>query len=215
MQEIKNNLATLQNKITRLASHPVSLIAVSKAFPESYIRVALEAGHRVFGENKIQEAQQKWQTLKADYPDSKLHFIGTLQSNKARLAVSLCDVIHSLDRPRLAHALAEESQKQGRTPRLFVQLNTGGEEQKSGIPPAEAEAFIRHCRQDYDLNIVGLMCLPPRGEDPVPHFALLAKIAKDNGLPALSMGMSGDYAQALACGATHIRLGTAIFGQRP
>jgi PLP dependent protein len=192
----------------------VSLVAVSKTFPAAAILPALEAGHRVFGENRVQEAKAKWPALRARFPDLELHLIGPLQSNKAREAVELFDAIHTVDRPKIAMALAEEIARQGKRPRLFVEVNTGGEEQKAGVPPEAADAFIRECREQYGLPIEGLMCIPPFDEPPAPHFALLQKIARRNALSGLSMGMSADFQSAIAFGATHVRVGSAIFGAR-
>jgi len=174
----------------------------------------LAAGQRVFGENRVQEAMAKWPALRARFPASELHLVGPLQSNKAKEAVALFDAIHSVDRPSLCEALAREIAKQGRAPLLFAEINTGGEPQKSGVLPQEADDLLRRCRESYRLPIAGLMCLPPLGEPPAPHFALTAKIADRNGLRLLSMGMSADFAQAIAFGATHVRVGTAIFGER-
>ena len=188
--------------------------AVSKTHGAERIRPLLEAGYRIFGENRVQEAAAKWPALKADYPDIELHLVGPLQSNKAKEAVALFDVIETVDRPKIARALAAEMDRQERTPRLFIQVNTGEEDQKAGIAPDEADAFIAQCREEFGLVIDGLMCIPPMGDDPAPHFALLAKIAARNRLTALSMGMSGDYAVAVRLGATHVRIGTAIFGER-
>jgi pyridoxal phosphate enzyme (YggS family) len=192
----------------------VTLIAVSKMFPAEAILPALEAGHRVFGENRVQEAKAKWPALRARFPDLELHLIGPLQSNKAREAVELFDAIHTVDRPKIAMALAEEIARQGKRPRLFVEVNTGGEEQKAGVLPESADAFIRECREPYRLIIEGLMCIPPFDEPPAPHFALLQKIARRNALTGLSMGMSADFQRAIAFGATHVRVGSAIFGAR-
>lgn len=192
----------------------VTLIAVSKTFPVEAVEPVLAAGHRVFGENRVQEAKAKWPALRERYPDVELHLIGPLQSNKARDAVTLFDVIHSLDRPSLAEALVREMERTGRRPRLFVQVNTGEEPQKAGVAPAEADAFIAQCRDTWKLPVVGLMCIPPVDEPPSPHFALLAKIAARNGLSCLSMGMSADFEQAVMLGATHVRVGSAIFGAR-
>jgi len=192
----------------------VTLIAVSKTFPVEAVEPVLAAGHRVFGENRVQEAKAKWPALRERYPDVELHLIGPLQSNKARDAVTLFDVIHSLDRPSLAEALVREMERTGRRPRLFVQVNTGEEPQKAGVAPAEADAFIAQCRDRWKLPVVGLMCIPPVDEPPSPHFALLAKIAARNGLSCLSMGMSADFEQAVMLGATHVRVGSAIFGAR-
>jgi pyridoxal phosphate enzyme (YggS family) len=192
----------------------VTLVAVSKTLSADAIAPVLAAGQRVFGENRVQEAMAKWPALKTDYPGSALHLVGPLQSNKAKEAVALFDAIHSVDRPSLCEALAREIARQGRTPLLFAEINTGGEPQKSGVLPQEADAFLDRCRQTYGLPIAGLMCLPPHEEPPAPHFALTAKIARRNGLRLLSMGMSADFALAIAFGATHVRVGTAIFGER-
>ncbi|MEZ2409999.1 hypothetical protein GGC47_005139 [Bosea sp. OAE752] len=192
----------------------VTLIAVSKTKPAEQIAEVLEAGQRVFGENYVQEAKAKWPALKARFPDAELHMIGPLQSNKAREAVELFDAIHSLDRESLAKELAREIARSGRAPRLFVQVNTGEEPQKGGIAPGETDAFLARCRDVHGLAIEGLMCIPPEAEPPSPHFALLAKIAARNGLKGLSMGMSADYEAAIQLGATHVRIGSAIFGAR-
>jgi pyridoxal phosphate enzyme (YggS family) len=192
----------------------VTLVAVSKTFGAEAIAPVLAAGQPVFGENRVQEALAKWPALKADYPATELHLVGPLQSNKAKEAVGLFDAIHSVDRPSLCEALAREIAKQGRTPLLFAEINTGGEAQKSGVLPQEADGFLERCRQTYGLAIAGLMCLPPLGEPPAPHFGLTAMIARRNGLRLLSMGMSADFALAIAFGATHVRVGTAIFGER-
>ena len=192
----------------------VTLIAVSKTFAADAIAPVIAAGQRVFGENRVQEAKAKWPPLMAAYPGLALHLIGPLQSNKAKEAVALFDAIHSVDRPSLCAALAKEIAAQGRHPQLFVQINTGEEPQKAGIAPDDADAFITACREDYGLDISGLMCIPPVEEAPAPHFALTAKIAARNGLTNLSMGMSADFATAIQFGATHIRVGSAIFGRR-
>jgi len=192
----------------------VTLVAVSKTFGAEAILPVLDAGQRVFGENRVQEAKAKWPALRERYPDIELHLIGPLQSNKAKEAVALFDAIHTVDRPKIAEALAAEIAKQGRKPKLFIEVNTGGEEQKAGIAPENADAFINDCREKYALAIEGLMCIPPFDQPPAPHFALLAKIAARNGLTKLSMGMSADYASAIAFGATHVRVGSAIFGER-
>jgi pyridoxal phosphate enzyme (YggS family) len=192
----------------------VTLVAISKTFGPEAVEPAIAAGQRVFGENRVQEAKAKWPPLKVRYPDIELHLVGPLQSNKARDAVALFDAIHSVDRPGLAAVLAREIAQQGRRPILFVEVNTGGEPQKAGVLPQEADAFIAACRETYGLQIAGLMCIPPAEEAPAPHFALLAKIAKRNGLALLSMGMSADFAVAIRFGATHVRVGTAIFGAR-
>jgi len=192
----------------------VELVAVSKTFPVEAIEPFLEAGQRVFGENRVQEAKEKWPALRERFPDVELHLIGPLQTNKAREAVALFDAIETLDRPSLAKVLATEIQRAGRAPKLFVQVNTGAEPQKAGVLPQEADAFIAQCRNEYGLAPVGLMCLPPIDEQVSPHFALLAKIAARNGLTELSMGMSVDYALAIHLRATYVRIGSAIFGER-
>jgi pyridoxal phosphate enzyme (YggS family) len=193
----------------------VTLIAVSKTFGADAIEPVIAAGQRVFGENRVQEAKAKWPALRARHGELELHLIGSLQSNKAKDAVALFDCVHSVDRPSLAEALAKEVQKQGRQPRLFVEVNTGAEPQKAGVLPEAADAFLASCRETFGLRIDGLMCIPPAEEAPAPHFALAAKIAKRNGLTLLSMGMSADFKVAVAFGATHVRVGTAIFGGRP
>ena len=192
----------------------VALVAVSKTFGPEAIEPVLAAGQRVFGENRVQEAQGKWPDLKAVFPDVELHLIGPLQSNKVKEAVALFDVIHTVDRPSVAQALAKEIARQGKAPRLLVQVNTGEEAQKAGVVPQVADAFIAACRDDYGLAINGLMCIPPVEQSPGPHFALLAKIAARNGLSMLSMGMSSDFETAIEVGATHVRVGSAIFGTR-
>jgi pyridoxal phosphate enzyme (YggS family) len=192
----------------------VTLIAVSKTFNADAIAPVIETGQRVFGENRVQEAKAKWPGLMSVYPGIALHLIGPLQSNKAKEAVALFDAIHSVDRPSICEALAKEIASQKRQPQLFVQLNTGEEPQKAGIAPAEADAFIASCREKYGLAISGLMCIAPVDDAPAPHFALTAKIAARNGLSNLSMGMSADFAIAIQFGATHIRVGSAIFGTR-
>jgi len=192
----------------------VSLIAVSKTFGADAIVPVIAAGQRVFGENRVQEAKAKWPELKARHPDIALHLIGPLQSNKAKEAVALFDAIHSVDRPSLCAALAKEIGRQARAPQLFIEINTGAEPQKAGVLPEAADGFLRDCRDTYGLTIAGLMCIPPADEAPAPHFALTAKIAARNGLALLSMGMSADYEIAIRFGATHVRVGTAIFGAR-
>jgi PLP dependent protein len=196
-------------------SRSVTLVAISKTFGADAIGPVIGAGQRVFGENRVQEAKAKWPALKERHPGIELHLVGPLQSNKARDAVALFDAIHSVDRPSLAEALAREVEKQGRKPTLFVEINTGAEPQKSGVLPQEADAFLRDCRARYGLAVAGLMCIPPVDEPPAPHFALTAKIAQRNGLSLLSMGMSADFPVAIVFGATHVRVGTAIFGARP
>ena len=192
----------------------VTLIAVSKTSAADAIVPVIEAGARVFGENRVQEAKTKWPELMSTYPDVALHLIGPLQSNKAKEAVALFDAIHSVDRPSICEALAKEFESQKRRPELFVQLNTGEEPQKAGVAPDEADAFIAAAREKYGLSISGLMCIPPVNDAPAPHFALTAKIAARNGLKNLSMGMSADFAIAIQFGATHVRVGSAIFGHR-
>jgi pyridoxal phosphate enzyme (YggS family) len=192
----------------------VSLVAVSKTFAADAIEPVIAAGHKAFGENRVQEAKTKWPALLARTPGLELHMIGPLQSNKVKEAVALFDAIHSVDRPSLCEALAKEIGKQGRRPILFVEINTGAEAQKAGVLPQDADAFLARCRDSYGLTVGGLMCIPPADEAPAPHFALTAKIAARNGLRLLSMGMSTDYATAIAMGATHVRVGSAIFGSR-
>jgi len=193
----------------------VALVAVSKTIPAQGILPALEAGQRLFGENYVQEAKAKWPDLRARYPDVELHLVGPLQSNKAREAVELFDVIHSLDRLSLAAALAKEIERTGRTPKLLIQVNTGDEPQKGGVSPAHVDTLLSECRETHGLAIQGLMCIPPAEAPPSAHFALLARIAARHNLPILSMGMSADYPAAIQMGATHVRVGTAIFGARP
>jgi pyridoxal phosphate enzyme (YggS family) len=191
----------------------VQLLAVSKVQPLERVEAVLEQGHRLFGENRVQEAAGKWPDFQARFPDAKVHLIGPLQSNKARQALELFSAIHSVDRPKLATALARLAQELGHCPDLFIQVNTGEEPQKAGIAPRDADAFVAECRA-LDLPVKGLMCIPPAEETPSLHFALLRKIAERNGLSGLSMGMSSDFEQAIAFGATHIRVGSAIFGER-
>src|SRR3979409_305635 len=217
---LPNGLPTVEQDIARACKEArrdrasVTLIAVSKTFDAGAIVPVIEAGQCVFGENRVQEAKAKWPALISAYPPIALHLIGPLQSNKAKEAVALFDAIHSLDRPSLCEALAREINSQKRQPELFVQLNTGEEPQKAGIAPGEADAFIASCRDKYGLVISGLMCIPPVDEAPAPHFSLTAKIAARNGLKHLSMGMSADFAAAIQLGATHVRVGSAIFGAR-
>ena len=215
-----NALAHVEAEIARACKEAgrdrasVTLIAVSKTFTAEAIMPVIDNGQRVFGENRVQEAKAKWPDLMAAHPDLVLHLIGPLQSNKAKEAVALFHAIHSVDRPSICQALAKEIKSQNRHPELFVQINTGEEPQKAGIAPQEADAFIASCRDIYGLSISGLMCIPPVDEAPAPHFALTAKIAARNGLSKLSMGMSADFATAIKFGATHVRVGSAIFGQR-
>ncbi|HWE78204.1 MAG TPA: YggS family pyridoxal phosphate-dependent enzyme [Pseudolabrys sp.] len=192
----------------------VTLVAVSKTFAAAEIEPAIASGQRVFGENRVQEAKAKWPLLVEQHAGISLHLIGPLQSNKAKEAAALFDAIHSVDRESLCAALAKEIEKQGKSPTLFVQVNTGAEPQKAGVLPEQTDAFLAACRDSYGLTISGLMCIPPAEEAPGPHFALLAKIARRNGLDLLSMGMSADFASAIAMGATHVRVGSAIFGGR-
>jgi pyridoxal phosphate enzyme (YggS family) len=193
----------------------VKLVAVTKTVPPAEIEQAIAAGQRVFGENRVQEAHAKWPAVRERHPGIELHLIGPLQSNKVRDAVALFDVIETVDRPKLARALAEEMARVNKHPRLFVQIKTGEEQQKAGVVPAEADAFIALCRDTFALAVDGLMCIPPLDEEPAMHFALLAKIAARNGVTELSMGMSGDFVRAIPFGATYVRVGTAIFGPRP
>ena len=192
----------------------VRLLAVSKTFDTAAVEPVVAAGHRLFGENRVQEAQGKWPALKDRWPDIDLHLIGPLQSNKAKQAIALFDCIHTVDRTSLCVALAREIGRQGRHPRLLVEVNTGAEAQKAGVLPEETDAFLRACRETYGLTISGLMCIPPFEEPPAPHFALLRKIGERNGLAELSMGMSADYTTAVQFGATFVRVGSAIFGER-
>ncbi len=219
-QDVADNLAAVQAEIAQAARDAgrepdaVTLVAVSKTHDAERILPALEAGQRVFGENRVQEAEAKWPALKQRFGDIELHLIGPLQTNKAKEAVALFDVIESIDREKLVRALAREIEKQDRHPACFVQVNTGEEPQKAGCLPEETDALVAAARE-AGLNVVGLMCIPPVEEEPSHHFALLAEIARRNGLSQLSMGMSGDYAVAVTFGATHVRVGTAIFGHRP
>ena len=215
-----NALAAVEAEIARACKDArrerssVTLIAVSKTFAADAITPIIAAGQRVFGENRVQEAKGKWPALTSVYSDIALHLIGPLQSNKAKEAVALFDAIHSVDRPSICQALAKEIESQKKHPQLFVQINTGEEPQKAGVAPREADAFLASCRDTYGLTISGLMCIPPADEPPAAHFALTAKIAARNGLTNLSMGMSADFATAIMLGATHVRVGSAIFGHR-
>lgn len=215
-----NALAAVEAEIARACKDArrdraaVTLIAVSKTFDADAITPVIGAGQRVFGENRVQEAKGKWPALTSAYSDIALHLIGPLQSNKAKEAVALFDAIHSVDRPSICQALAKEIESQKKHPQLFVQINTGEEPQKAGIAPGDADAFLASCRDTYGLTISGLMCIPPVDEPPAAHFALTAKIAARNGLTNLSMGMSADFATAIMLGATHVRVGSAIFGHR-
>jgi len=212
-----NDVMTRIEAAARKSSRPatdITLVAVSKTFAADDIEPVLKLGHRVFGENRVQESQGKWPALKQAYADTSLHLIGPLQTNKVREAVALFDAIETLDREKLARTLAKEIQSAGKGPELFIQVNTGNEPQKAGILPDEADAFLKLCTQTYDLTVTGMMCIPPFDEDPTAHFTLLADIAKRNGLAKLSMGMSGDFETAIELGATHVRVGSAIFGSR-
>lgn len=216
----KNLLSVIQsikNAATNVERNPadVSLVAVSKTHPAETIQLALNTGYRVFGENKVQEAEEKWPDLKSAYPDATLHLIGPLQSNKTKRAVQLFDVIETVDRIKIAKALAREMDAQNIHPECYIQVNTGEEPQKTGVLPADVDAFIKQCRDELKLPIVGLMCIPPAEDNPSLHFGLLSEMAKRNGLHNLSMGMSSDFETAVEFGATSVRVGTAIFGSRP
>jgi len=220
MGGVTENLAAVRSDIETAAKSVdrdparVTLIAVSKTFDADAIRPVLQAGQRVFGENRVQEAEGKWPQLRAEFPDIQLHLIGPLQTNKVKQALPLFDVIQTLDRPKLARMLAEQMEKTGHRPDCFIQVNTGEEEQKAGVLPADVDTFVALCRDELGLPVVGLMCIPPVDEQPAPHFALLSKMADRNGLESLSMGMSADYQTAVMLGATHVRVGSAIFGKR-
>ena len=213
LSEIRRLIAAAAEGVGRRADD-VTLVAITKTIGADAIKPVLGAGQRVFGENRVQEAMAKWSALKQLWPDVDLHLVGALQTNKVADAVALFDCIESLDRAKLARAIAAEFDRQGRSVALFVQVNTGEEPQKAGVLPGEADRFIADCRNTYGLAIAGLMAIPPLDEEPALHFALLAKIARRNGIAKLSMGMSGDFATAIALGATHVRIGTAIFGDR-
>ncbi|WP_299147136.1 YggS family pyridoxal phosphate-dependent enzyme [uncultured Tateyamaria sp.] len=212
LSEIKRQIADAEAQADR-APGSVTLIAVSKVQPNERVAAVLDQGHRVFGENRVQEAAGKWPDFRETYGDIDVHLIGPLQSNKVRQAMELCQAIHAVDRPKLAKTIARVAQEIGQCPDLFIQVNTGEEDQKAGVLPTEADAFVAECRA-LDLPVQGLMCIPPIDEEPSLHFALLAKIAARNGLSGLSMGMSSDFASAIALGATHVRVGSAIFGAR-
>src|ERR1700684_3661117 len=219
-EHLPTGFAAVEEAIARACKEPrrdrasVTLVAVSKTFGADAIEPVIKAGQCVFGENRVQEAKAKWPGLISAYPGLALHLIGPLQSNKAKEAVALFDAIHSVDRPSICEALAKEIESQKRRPELFVQLNTGEEPQKAGIAPSDADGFIASCRDKYGLSVSGLMCIPPLNDAPAPHFALTAKIAARNGLKNLSMGMSADFVTAIQFGATHVRVGSAIFGHR-
>lgn len=213
IKSLKIRIAKVAGGVDRDPSY-ISLVAVSKMHSSDSIRAALDAGQRVFGENRVQEAMEKWPSIKDEYPDVRLHLIGPLQTNKVRDAVALFDVIETVDRPKLASKLSEEMKKQNRMLPCFVQVNTGEEDQKAGVLPADTDAFISSCRDKEGLRVEGLMCIPPQDEEPSLHFAFLREIAARNSIDSLSMGMSADFEIAIAMGATHVRLGTAIFGSR-
>ncbi len=219
--DIKENFLTVGKQIAEACKtahrtpESVTLVAVSKAHPGETARRALANGHRVFGENRVQEAEEKWPALKEEFPDTQLHLVGSLQRNKVKTAISLFDVLQTIDRPKLARAIADEINCTGRRPQCFIQVNIGEERQKGGIGPEDTDALITECRETLELPIEGLMCIPPLDEDPSLYFALLGEIAKRNGLENLSMGMSGDFETAIRFGATHVRIGTALFGERP
>lgn len=213
LADVRNRIAVAEKEAGRAPGSTV-LIAVSKTFGADDIIPAIESGQRVFGENRVQEAMGKWPALKERWPDIELHLIGPLQSNKAKEAVALFDVIQTVDREKIAAEIASEVRRQGREPRLYVQVNTGSEPQKAGVEPRDAVALVARCREVHGLMIEGLMCIPPVDQNPGPHFALLEKLARESGVEKLSMGMSGDYETAIAFGATSVRVGSAIFGAR-
>ncbi len=216
-----SNLAEINKKIATAAQasdrnpNDITLVAVSKVHVAETIKPVLDAGHRVFGENRVQEAAEKWPALKDAYSDVELHLIGPLQTNKVRQAVQLFDVIETVDRPKLARTLARIFEEEGKTCDIYIQVNTGHESQKAGIPPEEVDTFIKLCRNELKLPVKGVMCIPPFDEDPTDHFKLLKSIADRNNIKVVSMGMSGDFEKAIEHGATHVRVGTAIFGTRP
>ena len=213
LAEVKARIAAAADRVGRAVGE-VELIAVGKVQPDERVEAALLAGQRVFGENRVQEAKGKWPGFRERFDGIELHLIGPLQTNKVAEAVALFDVIQTVDRPKLAHALAKEMEKTGRRPACLIQVNTGEEDQKAGILPADADAFIQECRAEINIPVNGLMCIPPVDEEPSPHFALLREMARRHKLPIISMGMSGDYELAVELGATHVRVGTAIFGAR-
>ncbi len=215
MSAIAAGLAAIQSRITAASGdRVVTLVAVSKTHPAEMVQEALDAGHRVFGENRVQEAKAKFPALRAAFPDLRLHLIGPLQTNKVRDAVALFDVIETIDRPKLARAVADEMARSNRRPLVLIQVNTGREPQKAGIEPEQLDAMVAICRDEYGLPLAGLMCIPPAEGDPAPHFRMLATMAARHGLTMVSMGMSGDFETAIAEGATHVRVGSAIFGHR-
>lgn len=213
LKEVRDRIVAAE-RVGKRPEGSVTLVVVSKTFEADAIRPVLEAGERVFGENRVQESQGKWPALRQEFEGIELHLIGPLQSNKAADAVALFDVIETVDREKIARALADEMKRQGRFPRLYVQVNTGMEPQKAGIAPDETAAFVRLCRDELGLSVEGLMCIPPADENPGPHFALLAKLARESGVEKLSMGMSGDFETAVEFGATSVRVGSAVFGNR-
>lgn len=221
MSQVSENLSEVRDEISQAAKSAgraekdVTLVAVSKFHSQDRARLALEAGQRVFGENRVQEAEQKWPDLRKEYPDARIHLIGPLQTNKVKHAVATFDVIETLDREKLARALAREFAHSGKALECYIQVNTGAEPQKAGVMPQEVDAFVKLCRGELGLNIKGLMCIPPVDDEPALHFGLLNTIAKRNDLQGLSMGMSSDYVTAIRCGATLVRIGTSIFGERP
>nr|WP_068430096.1 YggS family pyridoxal phosphate-dependent enzyme [Magnetospirillum sp. XM-1]CUW37940.1 conserved protein of unknown function \ len=215
MSAITAGLHAVQSRIAAAAQgRAVTLVAVSKTYPTEAIREALAAGQKVFGENRVQEAKAKFPDLRQNHPDLELHLIGPLQTNKVRDAVALFDVIETIDRPKLARAVADEMERSGRRPLVLIQVNTGREPQKAGIDPDQVDAMVAICRDEFRLPLAGLMCIPPADQDPAPHFHLLAGLAARHGLGVVSMGMSGDFETAIAEGATHVRVGSAIFGHR-
>jgi PLP dependent protein len=214
LADVSARIAAAAAVITKRDPASVKLVAVTKTFGPEHIQPVLDAGHRTFGENRVQEAKAKWPALRVRYPDVELHLIGPLQSNKAKDAVALFDAIHTVDRPKIAAAIAEEMAKQEKRLQLFIQVNTGEEPQKAGVLPRETANLLRHCRDELTLDIAGLMCIPPLDEEAGVHFAFLAKLAGELGLRQLSMGMSADFEKAIAFGATHVRVGSEIFGQR-
>lgn len=213
LAEVQARVVTAAQAAGRDAAS-IKLVAVSKTFGPEHITPVIDAGQRIFGENRVQEAKAKWPALRERYSGIELHLIGSLQSNKVKEAVALFDAIHTVDRPKIAHAIADEMAKQGRRPQLFVEVNTGDEPQKGGVVPKEAGGLLRLCREELKLEIAGLMCIPPLDEEPGVHFAFLAKLARELGLEGLSMGMSADFETAIAFGATHVRVGSLIFGER-
>ncbi|MBT3357998.1 MAG: YggS family pyridoxal phosphate-dependent enzyme [Rhodospirillales bacterium] len=218
--EIATNIAAVNDRIAQAAAEAgrdpqtIELVAISKTKPDELIRAAIGAGHKVFGENRVQEVESKWPAIKADHADVQLHLVGPLQRNKLKRAVALCDVIETVDREKLVRGLVDEMAATGRVVDCLIQVNTGEEPQKAGILPARIDEFVEMCRKDYELPVAGLMCIPPFDDEPAFHFALLAEMARRNGLEKISMGMTGDFETAIRFGATHVRVGTAIFGAR-